>query len=155
MLGNKTQFSRENEVRFIKQVNIGTILPRQCYPLEGQIILRDKENNNISAIGIFKLNWDVEDIYMECDVNNTYPETQPDNNMPLNADTYSSIYKYELVAKTELVVGDVKTKNILIDGIARINSDLEIEMRYLNAKSRATLSPLFNEEGTLCNLNVW
>ena len=142
-------------MRFIKQVNIGTILPRQCYPLEGRIILRDKENNNISAIGIFKLNWDVEDIYMECDVNNTYPETQPDNNMTLNADTYSSIYKYELVAKTELVVGDVKTKNILIDGIARINSDLEIEMRYLNAKSRATLSPLFNAEGTLCNLNVW
>lgn len=140
---------------FIKQVNIGTILPRQCYPLEGQIILRDKENNNISAIGIFKLNWDVEDICMECDVNNTYLETQPDNKMTLNADTYSSIYKYELVAKTELVVGDVKTKNILIDGIARINSDLEIEMRYLNAKSRATLSPLFNEEGTLCNLNVW
>ena len=142
-------------MRFIKQVNIGTILPRQCYPLEGRIILRDKENNNISAIGIFKLNCDVEDIYMECDVNNTYPETQPDNNMTLNADTYSSIYKYELVAKTELVVGDVKTKNILIDGIARINSDLEIEMRYLNAKSRATLSPLFNAEGTLCNLNVW
>lgn len=142
-------------MRFIKQVNIGTILPRQCYPLEGQIILRDKENNNISAIGTFKLNWDVEDIYMECDVNNTYPETQPDNKMTLNADTYSSIYKYELVAKTEFVVGDVKTKNILIDGIARINSDLEIEMRYLNAKSRATLSPLFNEEGTLCNLNVW
>lgn len=142
-------------MRFIKQVNIGTILPRQCYPLEGRIILRDKENNNISAIGIFKLNWDVEDIYMECDVNNAYPETQPDNNMTLNADTYSSIYKYELLAKTELVVGDVKTKNILIDGIARINSDLEIEMRYLNAKSRATLSPLFNAEGTLCNLNVW
>lgn len=142
-------------MRFIKQVNIGTILPRQCYPLEGRIILRDKENNNISAIGIFKLNWDVEDIYMECDVNNTYHETQPDNNMTLNADTYSSIYKYELLAKTELVVGDVKTKNILIDGIARINSDLEIEMRYLNAKSRATLSPLFNAEGTLCNLNVW
>ena len=142
-------------MRFIKQVNIGTILPRQCYPLKGQIILRDKENNNVSAIGIFKLNWDVEDIYMECDVNNTYPETQPDNNMTLNADTYSSIYKYELLAKTELVVGDVKTKNILIDGIARINSDLEIDMRYLNAKSRATLSPLFNEEGTLCNLNVW
>lgn len=142
-------------MRFIKQVNIGTILPRQCYPLEGQIILRDKENNNVDAIGIFKLNWDVEDIYMECDVNNTYPETQPDNKMTLNADTYSSIYKYELVAKTELVVGDVKTKNILIDGIARINSDLEIEMKYSNTKIRATLSPLFNEEGTLCNLNVW
>ena len=142
-------------MRFNKQVNIGTILPRQCYPLEGRIILRDKENNNISAIGIFKLNWDVEDIYMECDVNNAYPETQPDNNMTLNADTYSSIYKYELLAKTELVVGDVKTKNILIDGIARINSDLEIEMKYSNTKTRATLSPLFNEEGTLCNLNVW
>ena len=120
-----------------------------------QIVLRDIENNNISAIGVFKLNWDIEDIYIECDVNNTYLETQPDNKITLNADTYSSIYKYELVAKTELVVGDVKTKNILIDGIARINSDLEIKMRYLNAKSRATLSPLFNEEGTLCNLSVW
>lgn len=142
-------------VKFIKQVNIGTILPRQCYPLEGQIVLRDKENNNISAIGTFKLNWDVEDIYMECDVNNIYPETQPDNKIVVNTDTYPSIYKYELVARAELVVGDVRTNNILIDGIARINSDLEIEMRYLKSKSRATLSPLFNEEGTLCNLNVW
>ena len=145
----------KSEVKFIKQVNIGTILPRQCYPLEGQIVLRDKENNNISAIGTFKLSWDVEDIYMECDVNNTYPETQSGNKMTVNADTYPSIYKYELVARTELVVGDVKTKNILIEGIAKINSDLEIEMRYLKLKSRATLSPLFNEEGTLCNLNVW
>lgn len=92
---------------------------------------------------------------MECDVNNTYPETQLDNKITLNAETYPSTYKYELVAKTELVVGDTKTKNILIDGIAKINSDLEIEMKYLNTKSRATLSPLFNEEGTLCNLNVW
>ena len=139
----------------IKQVNIGTILPRQCYPLEGQIVLRDVENNNISAIGVFKLSWDVEDIYMECDMNSIYPETQQDNKVVLKADTFSSKYKYELVAKTELVVGDVKTKNILIDGIARINSDLEIEMKYSNTKTRATLSPLFNEEGTLCNLNVW
>jgi hypothetical protein len=104
---------------------------------------------------VFKLNWDVEDIYMECDINDTYPETKSDNKVTLNADAYSSIYKYELVAKTDLVVGNVKTKNILIDGIAKINSDLEIEMKYTNTKSRATLSPLFNEEGTLCNLNVW
>ena len=151
----KARFQRENEVRIYQIINIGTILPRQCYPLEGRIILIDKEDNNISAIGVFKLNWDVEDIYMECDVNNTYPETQPDNKVTLNTNTYPSIYKYELVAKTELAVGDVKAKNILIDGIAKINSDLEIEMEYSNTKIRATLSPLFNEEGTLCNLNVW
>ena len=36
----------------------------------------------------------------------------------------------------------------------QLNS-LEIEMKYFNIKTRATLSPLFNEEGTLCNLNVW
>jgi hypothetical protein len=47
-----------------------------------------------------------------------------------------------LIAKTELVVGDVKTKNILIDGIARINSDLEIEMRYLNAKIKSNIKSI-------------
>lgn len=142
----------------MRQVNIGTILPRQCYPIEGQIILKDKETDAIYAIGVCQLNWDDDTIDTKYDLINVYPKLQSDNMLHIGADRFPIICRYELVARKQLVTGDVKTNNLSISGIAKINGGLQCTMCCPNAELTATLTPLFDvmcNENTLCKICVW
>lgn len=135
----------------MRQVNIGTVLPRQCYPIEGQIILKDKETDAIYAIGECQLNWDDDTIDTKYDLINVFPKSQRTERFP-------RICKYELVARKQLETGDVKTNNLSISGIAKINGGLQCTMCYPDAELTATLTPLFDvmcNEDTLCKICVW
>lgn len=142
----------------MRQVNIGTILPRQCYPIEGQIILKDKETDAIYAIGVCQLNWDDDTIDTKYDLGNVYPKLQSDNMLYIGADRFPNICRYELVARKQSVMENVETNNIAISGIAKINGGLQCTMCYPDVELTATLTPLFDvmcNENTLCKICVW
>ena len=56
------------------QYRLNNILPDSCYPLEGHIILREKDKKNISLIGLFKICKDSDNIYIFTDTDSCYPK---------------------------------------------------------------------------------
>ena len=136
-------------------LNIGSFLPMECYPIEGRIILRYRDNDNIFATGTFQINWGDKTIYMESDMNNIYPKFSSDNRIVIESIDSPCIYKYELVAKKQLTVGDIKTNNLLLNGIATINSDITLTMNSFYDVLSANLNPIFDKDGVLFNMSVW
>lgn len=95
---------------------------------------------------------------MECDLGNVYPKSQSDNMVHIGTDRFPTICRYELVARKQLETGDVKTNNLSISGIAKINGDLQCSMCCPNVELTATLTPLFDvmcNENTLYKICVW
>lgn len=134
-------------------MNIGSFLPAECYPIEGRIILRYRDDDNIFAIGTFKINWGDETIYMESYMNDIYSKFSSDTRIIIESFGSPCIYKYELVAKKQLTAGSIQTNNLLLNGIATINSDITLTTFYDVLSTN--LNPIFDKDGVLFNMSVW
>ena len=86
----------------MKEVGLNNILPSYYYPLEGQIVLRERDEKNIVLIGLFRINKDSDTIYITTDSYGCYPkyEKQGDKRVVnISCDSFKPYYDYELVAK--------------------------------------------------------
>lgn len=142
----------------MKEVGLNNILPSYYYPLEGQIILREKDEKNIVLVGLFRINKDSDTIYITTDSNQCYPkyEKQIDKRVVnISCESFKSYYDYELVAKAKLIVGDTETDNVCITGTGKINGNFESTMESRRDEINCEFQPLFDTEGHYCNMNVW
>jgi hypothetical protein len=142
----------------VKEVGLNNILPSHCYPLEGQIILREKIGKNIVLIGVFRINKDSDIIDIRTSSGNIYPkyEKNGDNKgIYITPDTFKPYYDYELVALQKLMVGGVETNNLCITGTGKLNGDFDLTFGFKRDEIRCSFQPLFNENGNYCDLRVW
>ena len=140
----------------MKEIGLNKILPKHCYPLKGQIILKEKNPKRIIAIGNFCIKYNDEDIITEFNLNDCYYKLNHRNNITiLNADECPTTVDYELIAKTEFEVENESIHNIYITGKASINSDILMSMKCIQTDINAILTPLFDVEGCLCEVHFW
>lgn len=142
----------------MKEVGLNNILPSYYYPLEGQIVLRERDEKNIVLIGLFRINKDSDTIYITTDSNGCYPkyEKQGDKRVVnISCDSFKPYYDYELVAKVKLITGDVETDNICITGTGKLNNDFKFTTESRRDEINCEFQPLFNLEGHYCDLHVW
>lgn len=141
------------------QYRLNNILPDSCYPLEGHIILREKDKKNISLMGLFKICKDSDTIYIITDTNSCYPKFEREGNRKIirvSCDSYPGLFDYELIAKAKIVIDDMETDNIQITGIGRLNANLEITMNAIRSDEiRGEIQPLFSTNGDYCKMNIW
>ena len=142
----------------MKEVGLNNILPSYYYPLEGQIILRGKDEKNIVLIGLFRINKEYDTIYITTDSNQCYLkyDKQGDKRViNISCDSFKPYYDYELVAKVKLITGDMETDNICITGTGKLNGNFEFTMESRRNEINCELQPLFNTEGNYCDLYMW
>lgn len=137
---------------------ICTVLPENCYPLEGVAIIKD-DKDNIVTIGEFCLNRGYEELQLKTNIHQVYftMKENDNGNLYLNpSDFLKNNYKYELIAQTRLSYQGVTVTNVQINGNGKFSGDYEVSIKDINDNGviKVKFYPLY-KDGHLCDLRVW
>lgn len=107
---------------------ICTLLPSHCYPLDGVVTIKDKNDNTVT-VGTFRLYRGHETLRIDTNVRQVFLEQKMDSGGKLYcqaSEFLNDYYKYELVAKAKINHKYKITTNVQINGIGKFSGDFEI-----------------------------
>lgn len=137
---------------------ICTILPKECYPLEGIITIKDGKDNTVT-VGEFRLHRGYEEINIKTNTRQVYfaMKTYKSGNLYRSSSAFAgNDYRYELVARTKIVYEDTIITNVQINGVGRFSGDFEINTEGI-ANIRQVVCKFYplHKDKNVCDLRVW
>lgn len=151
-------FYWQNWRLILKKLALNNLLPEQCYPLVGQVIIKDTKDDRIELIGRFYVDKYSDTIHCNYNLNDFYPKhsklQKETKSFYISSDNYPQHHKYELVAKTSFQIDDVEINNVSIIGFAKIDPTFELSLNKNLHEFTVDLFPIYKDE-YYCGMQVW